>query len=122
MPNTVAPMRLLLWITVVGVAIMASLPHPPQLPIDDLGDKFEHAMAFGVLTILSALAYPAFPLPRLAERLSFFGAGIEVVQSIPALHRDCDILDWITDTIAILVTVLLVSRLRAWRNTRSVRA
>jgi len=81
---------------------MALLPHPPHLPIDSLGDKFEHSLAFSVLALLGTSAYPAMPLPRLGERLSFLGAMIEVLQSIPALHRDCDILDWVADTIAII--------------------
>ena len=45
------------------------------------------------------------PLPRVAERLSFLGALIEVAQSIPMLGRDCDIRDWFADTAAVLVVV-----------------
>ena len=48
------------------------------------------------------------PLSRMGERLSFLGAMIEVTQSIPALHRDCDIMDWVIDTAAILVTLVAV--------------
>jgi VanZ family protein len=90
--------------------VMAVLPHPPQLPIDRLGDKFEHMLAFSVLTLLAALGWPAFPKRRIAERLSFLGALIELAQSIPELHRDCDIRDWIADTLAILVV------LGSWRR------
>ena len=32
---------------------------------------------------------------------------IEVAQSIPALHRDCDILDWAADTGAVMVALAL---------------
>ena len=45
------------------------------------------------------------PRWRIAERLSFVGALIEVVQSVKWLHRDCDIRDWAADTIAILVVL-----------------
>jgi hypothetical protein len=31
-----------------------------------------------------------------------------VMQAVPALHRDCDIRDWIADTVAIAVILLLV--------------
>jgi hypothetical protein len=37
---------------------------------------------------------------------------IEVLQSIPALHRDCDIMDWVADTGAILVALALVALIR----------
>lgn len=88
--------------------VMALVPKPPHLPIDELGDKFEHALAFAILALLGANGYPRMPLPRMGERLSFLGAMIEVTQSIPALHRDCDIMDWVIDTAVILVTLVAV--------------
>jgi hypothetical protein len=42
-----------------------------------------------------------------------FGAVIEVVQAIPMLHRDSDVMDWIADTAAVLVVLLLI---RWWRG------
>jgi len=41
-------------------------------------------------------------------------ALIEVVQAIPALHRDSDVLDWLADTAACGVVLLLVH----WRRSR----
>ncbi len=100
--------KALFWCALVFALVMALLPHPPHLPIDDLGDKFEHMLAFATLAVLGAIAYPAMPLLRLGERLSFLGAIIEVLQSIPGLHRDCDIRDWIADTIAVAVALGIV--------------
>ena len=97
---------------------MALVPKPPHLPIDVLGDKFEHGLAFVVLAVLGATGYPTMPLPRLGERLSFLGAMIEVTQSIPALHRDCDIMDWVVDTAVILVTLVVVRAYRRQKNLR----
>jgi len=98
----------LFWCALVFALVMALLPQPPHLAIDRLGDKFEHMLAFSVLAVLGSIAFPAMPLFRLGERLSFLGAMIEVLQSIPALHRDCDIRDWIADTIAVTVMLGLV--------------
>jgi hypothetical protein len=53
-------------------------------------------------------AYPRTELLRIAERLALVGAVIEVVQSIPTLHRDCDIRDLLTDCLAIGVVMLVV--------------
>jgi hypothetical protein len=100
-------------VALVMTLYMALSPHPPSLAIDSLGDKFEHTLAFVVLTILACAAYPAGSLLRIGERLSFLGALIEVLQSIPALHRDCDIFDWMTDTLAISVVLLIVAM---WRK------
>jgi len=106
--------RLILLAALVFAVTMALLPHPPKVPIDS--DKYQHMLAFGTLTILSVLAFPQTPLLRIGERLSFLGAMIEVVQSIPVLHRDCDITDWVADTaviIGVLVVVAISRRLRS---------
>ena len=85
---------------------MALLPHPPHIA-NQLGDKYQHMLAFGTLAILAAAAWPAAEVLRIGERLSFAGALIEVLQSIPSLHRDCDIRDWVADT-GIIAGVLIV--------------
>lgn len=97
--------RALLIATGVFVVVMALLPHPPEIPLEN--DKLRHMLAFATLTILSVAAYPATPLPRIGERLSFLGAMIEVVQSLPVLNRTCDIMDWVADT-AVVIGVLAV--------------
>jgi hypothetical protein len=98
----------------VFTLVMAWLPHPPAVPWQQ-DDKFWHALAFVTLSALASLAFPAAPLLRIGERLSFLGALIEVGQSIPALHRDCDIRDWIADTIAVAATLTIVAGIRRLR-------
>ena len=73
-----------------------------------MNDKAQHSLAFVTLSVLAAGGWPDAPLLRVGERLSFVGALIEVVQAIPALHRDCDIMDWLTDTVAIIVALAVV--------------
>ncbi|WP_232834039.1 MULTISPECIES: hypothetical protein [unclassified Sphingomonas] len=97
---------------------MAFTPHPPHMPLPD-NDKVQHMLAFGTLTILAVAGWPRAELLRIGERLSFVGALVEVVQSIPALHRDCDIHDWLADT-TVIVGVLLV--VVAWRRAHPLRA
>lgn len=109
--------RALFWLALIVAVTMALLPHPPHTPLDRFGDKVEHMTAFATMSVLAAISYPNMRLPRIGERLSFLGALIEVVQSIPALHRDCDIRDWIADTIAITVTLLIVAAVRRARAT-----
>lgn len=97
-------------LAVVLAFVMATLPHPPEIPWHP-EDKIQHITAFVVLTVLAIPAFPRARLAYIALGLSTFGGLIEIVQAIPALHRDPDWLDWLADTVAILgalgVTVLL---------------
>jgi VanZ family protein len=117
MTKTTLMLRLLFWAAAIFAVTMAVLPHPPHMPVDQFGDKFEHMLAFATMSTLAAAAYPRFPLFRIGERLSFLGALIEVVQSIPELHRDCDIRDWVADTLAITVVLLVAGLFRLrWKR------
>jgi VanZ family protein len=107
--------RAIFW-TAAGFAfVMAILPHPPEVP-GHPSDKVQHIAAFATLSLLGGFAYPRTDLMKLLIRLSLFGAAIEVVQAIPALHRDSDVLDWLADTVAVAVVLLIVRR---WRGARA---
>ena len=97
------------WAAAIFSVVMALLPKPPEMPSDRFGDKFNHILAFATMAALAALAYPRARRWQVIERLSFLGAMIELAQSIPALHRDCDIRDWIADTLAVLVVTGLAA-------------
>jgi hypothetical protein len=87
--------------------VMALLPHPPQLP-GNPSDKIQHIAAFATLGLLGFYAFPRLSALWLIGALSLFGAFIEIAQAIPVLHRDSDPLDWIADTAACLVIILLL--------------
>lgn len=112
MPDRRLLARIALFAALALAVTMALLPHPPELPIAEVNDKYQHMLAFSVLSLLAAWAYPQASLLRIGERLSFLGALIEVLQAIPSLHRDCDIRDWMADTAAIAVILLLVASAR----------
>jgi VanZ family protein len=119
MTVSVARRRLLFWAAALFAFVMAVLPHPPELP-GEPSDKIQHAAAFATLGVLGAWAYAGAALLQLLAGLSLFGAFIEVVQAIPALHRDSDIKDWIADTLAAGLVLLLIrwKRLRRGREAR----
>ena len=104
--------RTTFWAAACFAFVMAVLPHPPQLP-GEPNDKVQHIIAFATLAALSSFAYPVTSIVRLLAGLSLFGALIEAVQAIPALHRDSDVIDWVADTIAVLVVLVIV---RWWRT------
>jgi VanZ family protein len=103
--------RVAFWLALAFAVTMALLPKPPEV-LGEVGDKYQHMLAFSCLTVLATLGFGQTPPPRIAERLSFVGALIEVLQSIPALHRDCQIMDWVADTAAILVTLAIMVAVR----------
>jgi hypothetical protein len=109
--TTIRLARVALIVATVFALVMALTPKPP-ISLGEIGDKWQHMAAFATLTALSVAAFPRAPLHRIGERLSFLGAMIEVLQSIPALHRDCDIMDWLADTYVIVCVLVLVRIVR----------
>ena len=103
------------WVAGAFALTMALLPHPPQL-MGDTNDKVQHIVAFVTLSVLASFAYPEASLLRIGLLLSLFGAAIEVLQAIPVLHRDSSFWDWVADTVAIVVTLALVSAVRRLRR------
>ena len=112
------PARALFWAAAAFAFVMAVLPHPPQIP-GAPNDKVQHVVAFATLALLGSWAYASTRPVKLLAWLSLFGAAIEIVQLIPALHRDSDVLDWLADTAAVLAVLLLVFW---WRRLRGARA
>ena len=102
-------LRLTFWVAATGALVMALVPHPPQLP-GEPSDKIQHIAAFLVLGALASFAYPRTNPVLVGAGLSIFGAAIEVLQLIPALHRDGDPLDWLADTAAVALIITLLRR------------
>jgi len=109
--------KLLFWAAAVFAFVMGVIPHPPDVP-GSPSDKVQHIVAFVTLAALGALAYRRAKLWTLLLGLSLFGAVIELVQAIPALHRDSDVLDWVADTVAAAV---VLAGFRWWRRDANAR-
>ena len=98
--------------------VMAILPHPPLLP-GHPSDKIQHVIAFAALGILSAFGFTDRSAVVLFALLTIYGATIELVQAIPALHRDSDVFDLIADMVATGIALALSRRIIAWRREKS---
>jgi VanZ family protein len=107
--------RFVFWAAAVFAFVMAVLPHPPQIP-GEPSDKVQHIIAFATLALLGSWAYTAMRPLKLLAWLSLFGAVIEIIQMMPALYRDADVVDWVTDTGAAAVVLLLVGAVRRRTN------
>ena len=108
-------LRPLFWLLLAFALTMALLPKPPSLPIDPFGDKFAHMLAFAALAGVANLGWREIPAWRTGLQLSAFGALIEVMQLLQALHRDADVRDWVADTVAIVISTLAARMILAWR-------
>ena len=106
--------RSVFWAAALFALVMALLPHPPRIP-GEPPDKIQHIIAFATLGLLGVWGYSRTAPLQLLVRLSLFGAAIELLQAIPALHRDSDIVDWIADTIACGLAIVALSW---WRRGR----
>lgn len=109
-----AILRIVFWGAAIFAFVMAIIPQPPQLP-GEPSDKIQHMSAFVVLGGLAFFAYPRAKRLMIAAGLSLFGAFIEIVQAIPSLHRDADVFDWIADTVAAVVILLVLQWLLSRR-------
>lgn len=96
------------WTALAFTLTMALLPKPPALPLE-AGDKTLHMVAFAVLSLLASLSFPRRRVLELFVWMAALGALIEVLQMIPALHRDAEFGDWVADCVASLVA-LVISR------------
>lgn len=108
---TPARRRLLFWLALAFAFVMAVVPHPPRLP-GEPSDKIQHIVAFITLTALGYASFGRAAWLKLLIGLSIYGAVIEVVQMVPALHRDSDVLDWVADTAAVASVLALVRLFR----------
>ncbi len=103
------------WAAMLFGFVMAILPKPVALP-GNPSDKVQHILAFLVLAALASLAYPRTSLLKIGVGLSIYGALIEFAQMIPALNRDAELMDWIADTVAAAIVLILFAIVRRARG------
>ena len=106
--------RVIFWLALAVSLAMALNPHPPHMP-PAFNDKMQHFALFAGLTILALFAYRRARLVALGLALSGYGALIEFLQMIPALHRSSEFLDWVADSVATAAVLAVVALLRLRR-------
>ena len=105
---------LAVWGVVIWLALRPSTSIDAGLP----WDKANHALAFLALTALTAIGWPQLGHLALIVFMVLAGCAIELIQSLPAIGRDADLLDVIADAVGVLLG-LIVLAVTARRSERS---
>jgi VanZ family protein len=94
----------LFWLCFIALNALALSPptYLPPLEVFSWWDKAQHAIGFGALAVLAALAYPHVSMLRMGVLLCLQGVAIEVLQHWGGLRFG----DW-QDAVAEAVGVLL---------------
>jgi VanZ family protein len=93
------------WLLLVAVTILFLLPVQYLSPeVFDWWDKSQHALAFGVLTVLGMLSYQKNNKQRclVILLLILYGALIEYLQTLTG-WRFGDIWDWVADSAGVIL-------------------
>lgn len=104
--------RLVFVVGLIGLLFWTLVPYPPAHPYPTLEGKLGHCFAFGTLAFLGVLAFPRANVWRLTEALSLIAGAIELLQLLPAINRNSNVLDWLFETLAIALVVSLSPRSR----------
>ncbi len=90
----------------LAVTVVAALTPPEAHPLQLFPwEKGDHLLAFYVLSVLAAAAAPRLPLLAIGAGLTLLGAGIELAQGIPLIHRDPALSDVGLDGLAIIAAL-----------------
>lgn len=108
--------RTLFWVAVAVVLFFTLRPLTITAPGSD---KTQHAISFGALMLLAAAAYPRARASAIALALSGVGAAIELIQ--PWFGRGNEFLDWVADTMGIVIALLVILAIRRMWPAETVR-
>lgn len=81
-------------------------------------DKANHALAFLVLTILTSLGWPTLSRQWVFVLMLAAGVFVELVQGLPMIGRDADIMDVVADGVGAMAGLFVLMRLshRQWNR------
>ena len=98
----------LFWLCFIALNALALSPAPylPPLEILNWWDKAQHAIGFGTLAVLAALAYPHVSKLRLGVLLCLQGVAIEVLQHWGG-YRFGDWQDALADAVGVVLGLCL---------------
>jgi VanZ family protein len=108
--SPLAAWRLSLYCAAFGFTVLALLPvdRLPPVPLFNWWDKAQHALAFGVLTLLARLGWPKGSAWRQALGLVGYGVLIEVTQAATG-WRHGEVADALADAAGVMAGLGVVA-------------
>lgn len=97
---------------VIGFITLMLVPSPPGEGL--IWDKAAHAIAFVIIPVCLAILFPFGRLISLAAVSVLLGGAIEIVQGW--VGRDDSWGDLAADAVGVLIAVVLLALLRAWKT------
>lgn len=94
--------RILFWIAASGVLLLAQISSSVSTPTPT-GGLEAHFVAFYVLSLLGAVAFPKSHLLLLGCALAVFGGSVEIMQAVLPFGRHPSLFDWLVDLVGIIV-------------------
>jgi VanZ family protein len=108
--------RLVLLAAIV-VTLVGALTPPNDHPLQLVSwEKGNHILAFLVLAGTAAAAFPGVRLFVIGAVLIGFGAAIELLQALPAVSRDPEVMDVGWDAIGAFVALGVIALFRRRRS------
>ena len=100
--------KFLFWVGFIGLNALALSPAPylPPFEVFNWWDKAQHAIGFGTLAVLAALAYPHVSKLRLGVLLCLQGVAIELLQHWGG-YRFGDWQDALADAVGVVLGLCL---------------
>ena len=100
----------------IAIAWLSLSPSPPEIETTLLGwDKFQHAAAYGVFTILAGWAFGTLPLELKKRWLAavilavIFGGALEVAQAVLTSVRTAELSDLFADLAGASIVYFIVT-------------
>ena len=101
-----------IWLAMVLAVVVLSLGSPPPGPDVPASDKWQHLVAYGLLSLSAVqLFLPGRPLLAVAVALVLLGIGLEIAQGTLTTDRMMDWRDAVANTLGVGLG-LLTSRTR----------
>jgi VanZ family protein len=94
------------WMFIV-FAVIASLVPGPKLPETHMSDKYEHTIAYVLLTLWFTGVYPKTSYWKVGAGMFALGVAIEFAQGAMPFGRQADIRDVGANTLGIVIALML---------------
>lgn len=111
--------RISFWLLLCGVLVISIMP-AEDAPTVFADDKFNHILAFFVLSFMARSLWLRVNGIIVFGLLMVFGGGIELLQLSTGLGRDADWMDFAVDIIAIALGMLSAQALNSTRSKASI--